>query len=154
MLGAVRAGEQPSVRDGPAVEQRDGRLREATADVLIPQIGARWQGAEEGEDSPAGQEVGADELPVVLGGQGSVWIGELAGARVVPIAERDCTPVNVSKADRMIDKMLSMSSPCATLGGRTSVAEGEQPVRRHNPISLAVAHPAKGTQRPRLQRRP
>ena len=42
-----------------------------------------------------------------------------------------------------IDKKLSMSSPCATLGGDPSVAEGDSRLARHNPISLAVAHPGK-----------
>jgi len=46
--------------------------------------------------------------------------------------------------DRRIDKKLSMSCSCVTLGGDTpSVAEGGQPARRYSPISLAVAHPGK-----------
>jgi hypothetical protein len=64
-------------------------------------------------------------------------------AAVKPHNQADETAADLGAWDRPIDKNLSMSRPCATLGGDPLRSWGRQPARRHNPISLAVAHPAK-----------
>jgi len=111
----------------------------ASAGVLLD-----FYGGGSAEDLAARDALGKVGSLVVAG---SAIIALLLNARTARVTE-------LGAWDPPIDKKLSMSRPCATLGGEPSVAEGEQPACRSTQYRQLSHIQPKGTQRPRLQRRP
>lgn len=68
VLGAVWEGEQARAAHAPLVEDGHGGVEQALRDSAVPVLGQDGKRSEEGERSPAGGYVRADEAAVVVRG--------------------------------------------------------------------------------------